>query len=370
MIKRQFRAPLTFAAIAVALIGIIGCAVGGALDATGFFRAWLCTYLFWLGLPLAGVTLVLVHDLTGGDWMATARPVLNAAIVTMPLATLAGIPAFVGLHALYSWTHPAPSLSNTFYLNSTAFHLRYAIYIVLWNALAAFALWAPRGEAAPILPGRSWISGVGLVTLAFSVGFASIDWILSLEPAFWSSIFSYSAGASWFNTGLAMVLLVIAVSVPVSGDRRGHIADLAAILLATTIFWAYVEFMQFLIIWEEDLKSEIPWYLLRASGVWRTALYISVGFGFIAPFFVLIWRPSKRNRAVVAIICILIVLSRLADKWWLVLPEFAHAGPFWLDVAAVLALGGAMVLVFLWAVANPYALRPGGSPVWKAAGHG
>ena len=81
------------------MLGVVGCIVGVVLDVAGFFRAWLCTYLFWLGLPLCGVTLVLVHDLTGGEWMATARPALDAAIATMPLATIAGIPAFIGLRA-------------------------------------------------------------------------------------------------------------------------------------------------------------------------------------------------------------------------------------------------------------------------------
>lgn len=361
---------LNLAALAVVLLGIVGCAIGAAVDAAGFFRAWLCTYLLWLGLPLAGVTLVLVHDLSGGEWMATARPVLEAAIATMPLATLAGIPAFIGLHALYSWTHPAPNLGNVFYLNATGFYLRYAIYVVLWNLLAAFALWAPRGEAAPIPPSLSWLSGVGLVLLAFSTGFASIDWIMSLEPAFWSSILSYSVGAGWFNTGLALVLLVVAVSAPAVGERRDHMADLAAILLATTIFWAYVEFMQFLIVWEENLKSEIPWYLLRIAGIWKAALYVSVGFGFAAPFFVLIWRPSQRSRGVVATISLLIVVSRVADKWWLVLPEFAHAGPFWLDAAAILALGGPMVLLFAGAMRSAPRLSLGGWPTWKAADHG
>ena len=213
----------------------------------------------------------------------------------MPLATLAGIPAFIGLHSLYSWTHPVPSLGNVFYLNSAAFFLRYAIYVVLWNLLAAFALWAPRDQGAPIAPELSWLSGIGLILLAFSASFAAIDWIMSLEPTFWSSIFPMIAGASWFNTGLALVLLVVAVS-PWRGDRRSHMADLAAILLATTIFWAYVEFCQFLIIWEENLKSEIPWYLARLAGVWQSALLVSAGLGFFVPFLVLLWALVSRGR--------------------------------------------------------------------------
>src|ERR1700759_2082999 len=114
---------LNLAALGALVLGVVGCAVGAAIDVTGFFRAWLCTFLFWLGLPLAGVTLVLVHDLSGGEWMTTARPALDAAIVTIPLASLAGIPAFIGLSSLYDWTHPAPDLGNVFYLNPTAFFI-------------------------------------------------------------------------------------------------------------------------------------------------------------------------------------------------------------------------------------------------------
>jgi hypothetical protein len=365
MIADRAWARLNLAVLGALVLGVIGCAVGAAIDVTGFFRAWLCTFLFWLGVPLAGVTLVLVHDLSGGDWMATARPVLNAAIATMPIASLAGIPAFIGLHELYSWTHPAPSLGNIFYLNPDAFLLRYAVYIVLWNLLAAFALWGPRQEGEPIAPALSWLSGVGLILLAFSAAFASIDWILSLEPAFWSSIFPMIAGSGWFSTGLALVLLAVAVN-PVSGGRnREQMADLAAVLLATTIFWAYVDFMQFLIIWEENLKSEIPWYLIRIASPWAGALFVSVGFGFLVPFFALLTHPGKRSRSVVATVCSLILISRIADKWWLVLPEFRQAGPFWLDAAAILALGGLMLLPFLWGLRYPGAVSLGAIHSWK-----
>ena len=209
------------------------------------------------------MTLVLVHDLTGGEWMETARPVLDAAIATMPLATLAGIPAFIGLESLYGWTHPTPELANVFYLNPRAFYLRYAIYVVLWNAARRLCAAGTAREGEPIAPALSWLSGVALILLAFSASFASIDWMLSLLPTFWSSIFPMIAGAGWFNTGMAIVVLTVVVVAPAGAQAAEHIADLAQILLATTMFWFYVEFMQFLIIWEEDLKSEIDWYLHR-----------------------------------------------------------------------------------------------------------
>jgi hypothetical protein len=349
---------------ALCLLGIIGCVIAATSDRTAFLHAWLCSYLFWLGLPLAGITLVLVHDLSGGGWMATARPVVDAAAATMPIASLAGIPAFVGLNSLYSWTHPPPELGNVFYLNPTDFFVRYGVYVALWNLLAAFVLWGPRRGGLPIRSALSWISGVGLIALAFSTSFAAIDWIMSLEPTFWSSAFPYAQGASWFNTGMATVLLTVTLFGWPSGERRQHMIDLSQILLATTIFWAYVEFVQFLIIWEENLKLEIPWYLKRLNSVWRPAIYVSTGLGFIVPFFVLLWAPSKRNRVVVGTICGCILISRLANTWLQVMPEFTHATPFWLDVAAVLALGGVMVLLFASFLRYGHRFVPAGGPIW------
>lgn len=347
-------------------LGAVGCIVGGIIDSGAFLRAWLCAYVLWLGVPLAGITLIFVHDLSGGDWMESARPVLDAAVATMPLASLAGIPAFVGLDSLYVWTHPSPDLSNVFYLNPTDFFIRYGIYVVLWNLLAAFALWGPREGRLPIRPGLSWLSAVGLIALAFSASFAAIDWILSLEPKFWSSIFVYTQGAGWFNTGMPVVLFTVALVGWPAEERRKHMIDLSQILLATTIFWAYVEFMQFLIIWEENLKTEIPWYLKRLHSEWLPAAYVSAGLGFMLPFLVLLWAPSRRNRAVVAGVCGSILISRIANTWLLILPEFSDPTPLWLDFAALFALGGAMMLLFTFAFPYAYRLASNRSPIWRA----
>ena len=301
--------------------------------------------------------------------METARPALDAAIATMPLATLAGVPALIGLDSLYSWTHPSPDLVNLWYLNPPAFYLRYACYVVLWNLLAAFALLGPRREAEPIAPALSWLSGIALILLAFSASFAAIDWILSLQPKFWSSIFPMIAGAGWFNSGMAIVVLTVALAAP-SGDRsRQQLADLAQILLATTIFWAYVEFMQFLIIWEEDLKSEIDWYLKRYDSDWQPAVFIAIALGFFAPFLILLWGPGKRSRAAVALASLCVLFGHIAAKWWLVLPVLEEAPPFWLAAAAIVALGPLMVLLFLGALRFGPVRAHGGIGAWKA-GHG
>src|SRR5581483_8864200 len=168
---------------------------------------------------------------------------------------------------------------------------------------------------------------------------------------------------------MAAVVLAVAAAGWPSGERRHHMADLARILFATTIFWAYVEFIQFLIIWEENLKTEIVWYVTRLVPLWKPTLWVSAGCGFVVPFFILLWAPTKRRRAVVASVCVLILLSRIAEKWWLVLPEFPAAGPFWLNIAAVLALGGAMLLGFVWGFRNSARLRARGIAGWSVS-HG
>jgi hypothetical protein len=351
------------------LAGIAGCILGAMSDWSAFVHAWLCSYVFWLGIPLAGVTLVLVHDLSGGDWMETARPVLDAAIVTMPLASLSGIAAFVSLDKLYDWTNPTPDLANVFYLNTTSFVIRYAVYVLVWNVLAAYALLGPRQGRDSIRPSLSWLSGIGLIALAFSASFAAIDWILSLEPKFWSSIFPYTQAASWFNTGMAAVLLIVALSGWPAEEGRMHMSDLARILLATTILWAYVEFMQILIIWEENLKTEIPWYLKRIHSAWLPAAYVSAALGFVVPFFVLLWAPSKYNRAVVATVCVLILISRVANTWILIMPEFTGAAPLWLDFASVAALGTVVMLLFGLGLRYSHRFVPSDRPMWSAT-HG
>ena len=163
--------------------------------------------------------------------------------------------------------------------------------------------------------------------------------------------------------------MLLGISIVAWPTHRENLADLARILFATTMLWAYMEFMQFLIIWEENLKTEIPWYLTRLESVWHFAAYVSAGFGFFIPFFVLLWTPSKRNRAVVATICGLIVISRIADVWLLIMPDFKQGTAFWLDVAALLALGGAIVLLFVLGLRYPHRLAPPAVMVWRA-GHG
>jgi len=236
-------------------------------------------------------------------------------------------------------------LPNHFYLNAPFFISRYIGDVILWNALAAYALWLPRGLTQGIAPALSWLSGIGLLVLAYTVSFAAIDWVLSLQPRFWSAIFPMVAGAGWFNTGLAIVLLIVALAMP-DLARQQHMVSLTTILLSTVIFWAYVEFCQFLIVWEADLGSEIPWYLHRIAGGWQGVTWLVAITGFLLPFLILVWSPAKRSRLVVTIACAIILFSRLLDIFWMVQPDITLRPGRWPDIAAMLALSGLMLLWF------------------------
>lgn len=352
------------------LIGLAGAIGGGAatlagaiIDPTAFFPAWLAAFCYWLSLPLGALALLLIHNLTGGKWETVARAPLEAAAATMPLFILAFLPMLPGLHDLYSWTRPQPSpLPNHWYLNLDFFGLRAALYFVVWNFFAAWQL--RRGPGAT--PSQA-LSGIGLILLGVSVTWASIDWIMSIEPDWFSSIFGMMVGSGQFVLALAFALIIIIglrdeANAGADAAFRGHLANLATILLAVDIFWAYTSFSQWLIIWEENLSSEIPWYLIRLRPLWRATVLAIVVLNLVIPLFSLVWTPAKRNPALVRAVAAVLLVGGMLQMWWLVLPPFHAAALAWLAPAAMIALGGAWLWTFLWRLERGHWLPAGTMP--------
>ncbi|HEY3917253.1 MAG TPA: hypothetical protein VGL83_05650 [Stellaceae bacterium] len=322
-------------------------AIGAALYPAAFFAAWLAAFCYWLGLPLGALALLMIHNLTGGHWIAIARAPLEAATATMPLFILAFLPLLAGLHDLYSWTRPlAAPLPNQWYLNLDFFGLRAAIYFIVWNF---FAYWQLR--PAPDAARSQVLSGIGLILLGCAATWASFDWIMSIEPQWFSSIFGMMVGAGQFIVALAFVLVAI-----LSADGgeiedaafRRHLANLATILLAVDIFWAYTAYSQWLIIWEENLSSEIPWYIERLGTFWRAVVLAIILLDLLVPLFVLVWTPAKRSRALVRAVSAVLLFGGMMQMWWLVLPPFHDAALAWLAPAAMIALGGLWLWLFFW----------------------
>lgn len=329
-------------AILCALVGA-GLALAGFFIAPErFFPAWLAAYYYCLSLPLGATTLLLAHDLTGGRWELVARAPLEAAAATMPFFVLGFLPIIAGLHTLYGWTEGghAATFANHWYLNLDFFSVRAAIYLLVWNFFAFFALRPGRAPA---------ISGIGLILFAFTATFASIDWLMSIEPDWFSSIYGMMVGAGQFVVALSFILLVAILRPAAVGmtQFRRHLATLVTLLLAVDIFWAYAAYSQWLIIWEENLHSEIPWYIERLRGDWRPLVLIIVLAHIVVPLFTLVWTPTKKMPRLVAAIAVILLLADLLQFWWLVLPQFER-GLSWIAPATAIGLGGAWLALFLW----------------------
>lgn len=352
-------------ALVAGAIGAALCGVGYALDRTQFFRSYLVGYLFWLGLALGCVPVILLHHLVGGRWGYAIRRPLEAGALTIPLMAALFLPVVLGLRTLYPWTDPSEAARHPVvaakhvYLNTNAFLGRSVGYFAFWSVLALVLGALSRRQDRPETEPRAsyWlgtISGPAMLLHVFAITFAGTDWIMSLEPEWYSTIF----GPLWM-TGqvLATFGFMLLVVAPRAGsgprpDLTGPdtLSDLGNLLLAFVMLWAYMNLSQFIIIWSGNLLEEIPWYLKRMEGGWQWIGLALVGFQFILPFLVLLQREFKRRPERLARLAALIVAMNLLSLYWIIAPSFGSRGPrpHWLDLASVVGVGGIWIAAFLW----------------------
>jgi hypothetical protein len=348
------------------LLGIVAaalCAVGFLVDAQQFYRSYLVAYLFWLGIALGSMGILMLQYITSGAWGAVARRVLEAAMRTLPLLVILFIPLLFGLHDLYVWTHSDVVArdellqAKTFYLNVPFFLVRAAIYFVVWLVIARFLnRWAvePDGGFDPGNEGRlRYLARGGLVLYALTMTFASIDWMMSIEPHWFSTIYGIMVIGGQVLTAFAFAIVMLAAVAdrkPVSaivGAQQFH--DLGKLMLAFIMLWAYFAFSQYLIIWSGNLPEETPWYLTRTTGGWLWVGIALIVMHFAVPFVVLFSRDLKRNPALLAVVAALLLVMRVVDLFWLVSPAYSPAGfsLHWLDVATLVATGGLWIAFFV-----------------------
>jgi hypothetical protein len=298
-------------------------------------QAWLAAYVFWTGLPVGALFLVLVHGMTGGAWGLTLRPGLAALLRSTPLLALFLIPVLLTARYIYPW---AAGGDGRGWLDLPFFALRAAAYVVLWNAIALGAIRRAQPDGA--LPrGFAWPA---LILLFASASLAAFDWLMTLEPRWVSTIFGMLVTAGWVASAAAAALAIASRSV-VLGMTEPLDAP-ARILLALVLLWAYLSAIQLIVIWESDLSSEIPWYLRRMAGGWQ---WVATGFAvfeFVVPFLILMWRPLRRSQPAVLVAALSILMAHLGEVWWLSVPDF-NRGMGWADPLAVIAIGAAFVFV-------------------------
>ena len=328
-------------------LGVIGLVISGAgffLEPALFPYAWLAATICWIGWPLGCMGLLLIHALTGGNWGYVIRRELAAGLSTIPLAPLLAIPLAITAQSLYPWLQAGVSgrLDNGFYLNLPWFLARCAVYLCVWFAMTWLILRALCAADADLALSR--IAPLGLILLALTVTFASIDMIEALDPKFASSVFGLMTIAE-------MGLFALSVSVLAKGLEQSNDAEIARalgrLMLALAILWAYLDFMQLLIVWQSNLPREANWYGMRWTGRWGVVAGLVALLHFVLPFALLLSPRLNRSRSGMAFVAALVIMGGVLRDWWLVLPA-SNASWGFVPVAAMLGV---------WGIAAGFALR-------------
>ena len=372
--------------LVAAFWGILAGVLGAFLDLDQFFRSWLIGFLFCLGLSLGPLALLMLQHLSGGHWGLAGRRVFEAASRNLPFVTLLFVPLLFGLPRLYTWAQPAAVRADealrhkAAYLNVGFFVGRAIVYFAIWN-LCAWLLnsWSAaqdRGEVA-VHPSDTrrfrTVSAPGLLVYVITMTFASIDWVMSLDPHWYSTIFGFifvgAQGLTAFALVIAMLALLSKVEPYASYLVPGlHFLDLGKLLLAFVMLWAYFSFSQLLIIWSGNLPEEITFYANRFRGGWQYVSLLILFGHFALPFVLLLSRDLKRRPSLLAQVAIGILVIRVIDLIWIVEPMFPHRRfPIhWMDVALPVGLAGLWLFLFARNLRSR-ALLPFNDPFFKEA---
>jgi len=359
MVKLE-RLPLRLVSVGGALLAV--CIAGGLRDGGEFFRSYLVAFLFWIGITLGCLALLMIQHLTGGNWALVIRRILEAGSRTLPLMAVAALPLLAGMKTIYSWSRPGQSdpiiLAKNLYLNSGFFIARTIFYFACWFMLVHLLnKWSREEDAggnASLWARMEALSGGGLVLYGLTVTFASIDWVMSLEPRWYSTIYGLL-----FMVGQALAALAFSITMliwlsgrePLSkAVRPSYFQDLGSFLLAFVMLWAYLEYSQFLIIWGGNLSEEIPWYIRRMQGIWGHVGLLLVLLNFALPFFLLLFRNVKRRTGSLLLVAALVLLMRLVDMYWMVLPAFGGGDVHltWMNLLLPFGMGGIWLAYFTW----------------------
>lgn len=386
---RAFDAPddadsLQRRALVAAAVGIVGCVLGAILGWPQFLRAYLVGWVFWLGIALGCLAISMIHHLSRGAWGVVVRRVMEAAARTLPLLAVLSIPLLLGLDQLYEWVHPHAGDTaiedKAAYLNVPFFLVRFVLYFALWYGLALVLSRLSRRQdetGDPALARRmQLIAAPGLAVYCLAATFASVDWLMSLQPHWYSTIYGV-----YFMGGQALSALAFVIMAGYLLSRRApmdrvlaprHFHDWGKLFLAFVMLWAYFSFSQFLIIWSGNLPEEATWYVTRLEHGWGWIALALVLFHFALPFVLLLSRDLKRHARLLVGVAVLMLVMRLVDLYWQVEPAF-HEGTFafsWMYLVTPVAIGGLWLWWFLWELKKRPLLPLNDPYLAEAVGHG
>ena len=347
-----------------ALLGAVACAILGAGNPKQFFFSWLVSFMFFLSLSLGGLFFVLIQYAVQGGWGIVLRRIGETIFATIPVMAALFLPVVLGLHDLFEWAHPGAADHDALlrwkepYLNVSFFLIRAALYFVIWSFMAILYYRGSRGQDVTGDPGVSArlrrLAGPAIIVLALTQTFASIDWIMSLTPHWYSTIFGVYFFSGSF-VGFIALLSVVVVAMRRAGlletvITAEHLHDIGKLLFAFTAFWAYIGFSQFFLMWYANLPEETVWYKARIEGSWMQVSLLLIAGHFVVPFFYLMGRAVKRKGTTLALGGAWLLIMHFVDLYWQIMPTLHPEGlrPSALDVAAFVAIGGCFVGAASW----------------------
>lgn len=360
----RFRTP----ALVIGIIGLILAVVGAFMGLERFFQSYLYAFIFWLGLSMGCMFLLLLHHLAGGSWSAMIRRPLEAGVSLVPVMAIFFIPLLFSIPYLYEWSHPEHVAHNPIlqqkvpYLNVPFFIGRAVFYFVVWIVLSLLLQrWSRQQDetADPRIADRFRALGAaGIMLYILTMTFAAYDWGMSLDPEWFSGMYGVIIMIGQVISAVAFMVFVI--------NYLGHyqpiatllnekrMQDLGNLLMAFSMFWAYVSASQLIIIWSGNIIETNPYYVVRLSSFWAPLGGFLILFHFFVPFLILFSRWVKRKARVLLWIAGWIIFMRLVDLFWIFMPSFDRDASVlhWLDFAALFGIGGIWLAIYFWRLAS------------------
>jgi hypothetical protein len=351
------------------LVGVIASAVvliGAFIQPTVFFRAYLVNFMDWLGVALGSMAILMLRHLTKGGWGMIIRRILGAAMRTLPLLAFLFVPILFGRRNLYPWARPLESITDKHvqehlreithsYLSVHGFILRAVFYFAVWGILVfLLTKWSREQDQPPVCDNSARfkaLSGPGIILYGLTISFAAIDWTMSLDPSWISTIYPLIILIGEVLAALCFAVLVERILFPYKPMsellKPEYVHDHGNFMLAFTMVWAYFSFSQWLIIWAGNLPEEITWYLKRLNGGWGFVGLALVLFHFVVPFVILLSRPYKRDVTRLVWLAVWLLFMRYIDLFWIIEPNFSATFTItWADVLVPFAMGGLWLAYF------------------------
>ncbi len=347
----------------VGVIGLIALIAGYFFAKDQFFQSYLVGWTFWVQVALGALVILMIQNTVGGRWGLVIQRLVEAATTTLPFLAIGFIVVIIGIPHLYEWSHADVVAhdellqSKAAYLNTPFFIIRTVFYFVIWIGVAwLLRKWSAQldddPENAALRKKLRNLSAPGILVFGLTVTFASVDWMMSLEPHWYSTIYGIMFGVGAMAAGFSFAIIILMRMVKYSPwkdvIRTIDISDLGNWLLASIMLWAYVAFSQFLIIWSANIPEETTWYLARTQGGWQWVAILNVFLHFFLPFFFLLVRGTKKAPGRLLSIALLVLAMRFLDLFWLIFPAFTPGKIVfpWLSIVAWIALGGFFMAIF------------------------